>query len=435
MKYKKRRIKLSDLEEEGGDDHHSSSYNHSKGSSARKKVAPKSHGKSSASLKTIKNSNDTSEAHGYEESLFEVERSLLAVCWSSIRKCMQRTTQNKWFRRTHLALEVIYFVLVLFYLYFIMEIEESNDLVLPCLMLGFLSFCLILYLMNLIDNWRDFELGVDIVLILLTITTDVYEIVQRKDDKGYNTGADQTMLNLGRVLRGLMIQRRASNFMQEVKQIVNSKRMIRKLKRKNSVTEMINEITHFLGNDEKDVLNRNSVKFVKKGLNHVKDLVMANRTKAIIKDQSRDDNDQFGYNHHERMDEAEELDRCVYELDPDKEEHKKAFQYEKGLKDDKVSRLLNKIEAYDFDIFELRSATGGNELVTVINYLMDLNDFHTKLRIVKEKFRDYSIVIQGMYNPIAYHNKTHASDVCQTCYYFMTTCKFRERGGLSDLEQ
>ena len=99
----------------------------------------------------------------------------------------------------------------------------------------------------------------------------------------------------------------------------------------------------------------------------------------------------------------------------------KAFQYAKGLKDDKVSRLLNKIEDFDFDIFELRSATGGNELVTVINYLMDLNDFHTKLRIVKDKFRKYSIVIQSMYNPIAYHNKTHASDVCQTCYYFLTS--------------
>ena len=96
---------------------------------------------------------------------------------------------------------------------------------------------------------------------------------------------------------------------------------------------------------------------------------------------------------------------------------------------------MNKIEGFDFDIFELRSATGGNELVTVINYLMDLNDFHTKLRIVKDKFRRYSIVIQSMYNPIAYHNKTHASDVCQTCYYFMTTCKFKERGMLTDLEQ
>lgn len=97
--------------------------------------------------------------------------------------------------------------------------------------------------------------------------------------------------------------------------------------------------------------------------------------------------------------------------------------------------MLTQIESHKFDIFELRSASNGNELVTVINYLMDKHDFYTKLRIVKDKFRKYSIIIQSMYNPIAYHNKTHASDVCQTCYYFMTTCKFRELSNMSDLEQ
>ena len=211
--------------------------------------------------------------------------------------------------------------------------------------------------------------------------------------------------------------------------------MTKKLRRKNSVTDMLNDILVFLGKDE-NILPQDSVKFLKKGINHAKDLVMETRHRNnMLKNRSEDENGQFGYNHHERMDEADELDRWVYELDPDNEEHNKAFKYAKGLKDDKVSRLLNKIECYDFDIFELRSATGGNELVTVINYLMDLNDFYTKLRIVKDKFRKYSIIIQSMYNPIAYHNKTHASDVCQTCYYFMTTCKFRKRGGLTDLEQ
>lgn len=103
---------------------------------------------------------------------------------------------------------------------------------------------------------------------------------------------------------------------------------------------MISEIMFYLGKDDSSTLNRNSIKFVKKGLHHVKDLVMAQRTQNVKKDNDADDNDQFGYNHHERMDEAEELDRWVYELDPDKEEHRKAFQYEKGLKDDKVSKLL-----------------------------------------------------------------------------------------------
>lgn len=143
---------------------------------------------------------------------------------------------------------------------------------------------------------------------------------------------------------------------------------------------------------------------------------MDERRARLDQEQEKEDGgtDRFGYNHHERMDEAEELDRCVFELDPDKDDYKKAFNYASGLQNDKVSSLLKEIETHRFDIFELRSATGGNELVTVINFLMDKHDFYTKLKIVKNKFRKYSIVIQSMYNPIAYHNKTHASDVCQT---------------------
>lgn len=191
---------------------------------------------------------------------------------------------------------------------------------------------------------------------------------------------------------------------------------------------MLNELLLYIGKDEK---------FLKKGINHAKDLVMEERRNLMKTEQNKDGeiSDRFGYNHHERMDEAEELDRWVYELDPDKEEYQKAFSYAKGLQDDKVSRILAEIETMKFDIFELRSATSGNELVTVINYLMDKHDFYNKLNIVKDKFRKYSIVIQSMYNPIAYHNKTHASDVCQTWYYFMTTWKFKERGAMTDLEQ
>ena len=108
-----------------------------------------------------------------------------------------------------------------------------------------------MYSMSFIDNWRDLELVVDILLILLTIGADIYEIKFRGNEKGYHTGGNKTFLNIARVLRGFMIQRRASNFMQEVKAIVNSKTMMKKLKRKNSVTEMISEIMFYLGQDDK----------------------------------------------------------------------------------------------------------------------------------------------------------------------------------------
>jgi len=268
----------------------------------------------------------------------------------------------------------------------------------------------------------------DTILILMTISFDIYEINLRADNKGYYQG-DKAALNIARVLRGFMLQRRASNFFSKLKDFYQSKQLTKQLKRRNSVTDMLNELMLYISKDEK---------FLKKGINHWKYLVMEERRARLDEEQAKDElqSDRFGYNHHERMDEAEELDRWVYELDPDKDDYQKAFTYaEDPNLADKVSRLLSEIETAHFDIFDLRSATNGNELVIVINYLMEKHDFYTSLKIVKDKFRKYSIVIQSMYNPIAYHNKTHASDVCQTCYYFMTTCKFRERGAMTDLEQ
>lgn len=307
-----------------------------------------------------------------------------------------------------------------------MEIEQDNSIILIVIMMVFLIILFPFYLMNIIDHWNDPKTIIDMILIAIAISADIYEISLRVNDKGYSSG-NKFILNISRVIRGLMLQRRASNFFAKLKNFYQSKKMTRQLKRRNSVTDMLNELLLYIGKEEK---------FLKKGINHVKDLVMLQRApKDDDKKHEGDLSDRFGYNHHERMDEADDMDRCVYELDPDKDEYQKAFKYAKGLQDDKVSRLLTKIELLSFDIFELRTATSGNELVTVINYLMEKHDFYDKLRIVKDKFRKYSIVIQSMYNPIAYHNKTHASDVCQTCYYFMTTCKFRERGKMTDLDQ
>jgi hypothetical protein len=100
-----------------------------------------------------------------------------------------------------------------------------------------------------------------------------------------------------------------------------------------------------------------------------------------------------------------------------------------------LTNELKKIDLIEFDIFNLRALSSGNELVISINFLMEKKDFYNKLNIDKFKFRKYSIIIQQMYNPIPYHNKSHAADVCQTCSYFMTTCGFAEAGQMTDLEQ
>lgn len=65
---------------------------------------------------------------------------------------------------------------------------------------------------------------------------------------------------------------------------------------------------------------------------------------------------------------------------------------------------------------------------------MVMNDLFEKLNITKRKYIKYLTVIQDMYNHIAYHNKTHATDVCQTMYFYVNHCDFWKLGSMTDLE-
>ena len=309
MRSKKKRISLSDLEQEGGLNN-DSSYALSKTSSLPKKIAPKVRDKSNLSFRTIKNSNETYEASPYEESLYEVDRNILASGWGEFKSAVSKLLKNKWFRRFHLLLEFVYIVLVLFYLFFLLEIENDNSIVLLTLMLVFLFFCLIVYFLYLVDNWRDWEIILDIILILFAISADIFEITQRESDKGYNSGGQKFLLNVARAIRGLMLQRRAANFIAEMTSSHQSKKMIGRLKRKKSSKDVLKEILIYLGKDER-WLSSNFSKLSKKKRNNSSNYASVKGSKSKSRSGNKDggESDRFGYNHHERMDEAEELDR------------------------------------------------------------------------------------------------------------------------------
>ena len=88
------------------------------------------------------------------------------------------------------------------------------------------------------------------------------------------------------------------------------------------------------------------------------------------------------------------MERCVYEVKPDVEDFKKIASWQgKDFLDAKLKTQLAKITEFDFDVFDLRKRSNGNELVITINYLMEINDFYSKLNIDKDKFLAYSIAI------------------------------------------
>ena len=129
-----------------------------------------------------------------------------------------------------------------------------------------------------------------------------------------------------------------------------------------------------------------------------------------------------------------DFEKEVYDLNPDKEDYDIKLDWDSLQSNIHINDDLKVIHTFEFDIFHLWAISSGNELVISINYLMESNNFYEKLKIPKDKFWKYSIIIQQMYNPIPYHNKTHAADVCTTCYFYMKECEFGLIGQMNDLE-
>lgn len=135
-----------------------------------------------------------------------------------------------------------------------------------------------------------------------------------------------------------------------------------------------------------------------------------------------------------RRDDTMDLDKHIYDVGPDDEDIEKIFQCDEVGDDVRYTHILSFVESLDFNIFELSSVSNGNELVLIANHLLEINEFYEKLNIPKDKFRRYSVAIQKQYNPVSYHNKTHAADVTQTSYYFLSYCDFFNIGAVTDME-
>lgn len=76
-----------------------------------------------------------------------------------------------------------------------------------------------------------------------------------------------------------------------------------------------------------------------------------------------------------------------------------------------------------------------NELVTVITYMMHKQQLFKNLGMNVDTFMRFINKIQSGYNDIAYHNKTHASDLSQTAYFCMTTAEGIQTLKLDDIDQ
>ena len=100
----------------------------------------------------------------------------------------------------------------------------------------------------------------------------------------------------------------------------------------------------------------------------------------------------------------------------------------------KAIKILEDVQRFEFDIFELHNETNGNEMITLATYLTNKHDLFTKLAIELNTFSNFIKYIQNGYNDVAYHNKIHGIDVGRLAYYYGTSWELLIKAELNDLE-
>ena len=84
-----------------------------------------------------------------------------------------------------------------------------------------------------------------------------------------------------------------------------------------------------------------------------------------------------------------------------------------------LNSILNKIEDFEFNIFELDKLVGENTLLYLANEIFSSLYFYEDL-IDEKIFRSFVMKISSGYSrDVSYHNDIHAADVLQTLYVMM----------------
>jgi hypothetical protein len=82
---------------------------------------------------------------------------------------------------------------------------------------------------------------------------------------------------------------------------------------------------------------------------------------------------------------------------------------------------LLKLDDWNFDVFALHAASGGQPLVALVMTICHRHSFFDRFRLRPDNLAAALGKIQGGYAPVPYHNRLHAADVLQT-FYSLALC-------------
>lgn len=99
-----------------------------------------------------------------------------------------------------------------------------------------------------------------------------------------------------------------------------------------------------------------------------------------------------------------------------------------------VTLELEKIQQYNFNIFNVQKLMDGQELCTTIGYILAKEGIFEEVNLNKLKFFGFMSRISSLYKDITYHNRTHAADLAQTFYHMTTNGGMGEKTEMDKFE-
>lgn len=100
----------------------------------------------------------------------------------------------------------------------------------------------------------------------------------------------------------------------------------------------------------------------------------------------------------------------------------------------RVKELLKDVDEYEFNLFALNKETNGNEMVILSTHVLHKHNLFENCVIDPTTYNNFITHIQNRYYDIAYHNKSHGTDVCRLAYYYAIKRNFMEEAKLSELD-
>jgi hypothetical protein len=103
----------------------------------------------------------------------------------------------------------------------------------------------------------------------------------------------------------------------------------------------------------------------------------------------------------------------VYDSNHLNENFLKFFELEQN---NKIINCLSNIYSLNFNVFQLKEASGGQELLALMYYLFYRYDYFSTFNMRTQKFINFAKRVQGSYHNNHYHNGTHGADVMQVIW-------------------